>query len=142
MLIPTRLLAGLALALPLLAQSAGTKSFANTVYDPDARTGSGWWHWVVCNIPAGVTALPEDAGRADGTGLPAGAVHGRTDFGSAAFGGACPPPGDKPRRYRFTVHALKVEKPDLPPDASAAMVGFMIHANRLASVTLQARYGR
>jgi Raf kinase inhibitor-like YbhB/YbcL family protein len=121
---------------------AGTKSFAVTVYDPDAPTGSGWWHWVVYNLPADTTALPEGAGRADGKGLPAGAVQGRTDFGTAGFGGACPPAGDKPHRYRFTVHALKVEKLDLPPDATAAMVGFMLHANRLGSATLEARYGR
>jgi Raf kinase inhibitor-like YbhB/YbcL family protein len=121
---------------------AGTKSFALTVYDPDAPTGSGWWHWVVYNLPAGTSSLPEGAGSAEGKGLPAGAVQGRTDFGTAGFGGACPPAGDKPHRYRFTVHALKVEKLDLPADASAAMVGFMIHANRLASATLEARYGR
>jgi Raf kinase inhibitor-like YbhB/YbcL family protein len=121
---------------------AGTRSFAVTVYDPDAPTGSGWWHWMVYNLPASTTSLPEGAGSADGKGLPAGAVQGRTDFGSTGFGGACPPPGDKPHRYQFTVHALKVEKLDLPPDASAAMVGFMLHAHRLGSATLEARYGR
>lgn len=120
----------------------GTKSFALTVYDPDAPTGSGWWHWVVYNLPADTTSLPEGAGAADGKGLPAGAVQGRTDFGTAAFGGACPPKGDRPHRYLFTVHALKTDKLELPPDASAAMVGFMINANRLGSATLRARYAR
>lgn len=119
-----------------------TKSFALTVYDPDAPTGSGWWHWVVYNIPATTTELPEGAGGADGKGLPAGAVQGRTDFGAPGFGGACPPKGDKPHRYIFTVHALKTDKLELPADASAALVGFMIHANRLGKAGFEAKYGR
>jgi len=122
---------------------SGTKSYAVTVYDPDAPTGSGWWHWVVYNIPATITELPEGAGAADGKGaLPAGAAQGRTDFGSAAFGGACPPPGDKPHRYIFTVYALKTDKIDVPADASAALVGFMINANKLAKAGFEAKYGR
>jgi Raf kinase inhibitor-like YbhB/YbcL family protein len=121
---------------------AGTKSFAVTVYDPDAPTGSGWWHWVVYNIPATVSELPEGAGAADGKGLPAGAVQGRTDFGAPGFGGACPPVGDKPHRYVFTVYALKSEKLDIPPDGTAALVGFMINANKLGEAKFTARYGR
>ena len=119
-----------------------TKSFAVTVYDPDAPTGSGWWHWVVYNIPATATELPEGAGAADGKGLPAGAVQGRTDFGAAGFGGACPPKGDKPHRYIFTVHALKVDKLEVPADATAALVGFMLHANGLGKASFEAKYGR
>ena len=121
---------------------AGTKSFAITAYDPDAPTGSGWWHWVVYNIPANVTGVPENAGEASGANLPAGSVQGRTDFGSAGYGGACPPPGDKPHRYVFTVHALKVEKLELPADATAALVGYMINANRLGKASFTARFGR
>jgi Raf kinase inhibitor-like YbhB/YbcL family protein len=121
---------------------AGTKSLAVTVYDPDAPTGSGWWHWVVYNLPAGTTSLPEGAGSADGKGLPAGAVQGRTDFGSAAFGGACPPVGDKPHRYIFTVFALKTEKIELPADATAALVGYMLNANKLGSASFTAKFGR
>lgn len=121
---------------------AGTKSFAVTLYDPDAPTGSGWWHWVVYNIPADATGLPEGAGAAGGNGLPAGSVQGRTDFGSAAFGGACPPVGDKPHHYVFTVFALKTDKIDVPPDASAALIGFMVHANTLAKASFSALYGR
>jgi Raf kinase inhibitor-like YbhB/YbcL family protein len=120
----------------------GTKSFALTVYDPDAPTGSGWWHWVVYNMPANVSELPEGAGAPDGKGLPAGTAQGRTDFGAPGFGGACPPKGDKPHRYIFTVYALKTEKLDLPADATAALVGFMIHANQLGKASFQARYGR
>ena len=121
---------------------SGTKSYAVTVYDPDAPTGSGWWHWVVYNIPASATELAEGAGGPDGKGLPAGAAQGRTDFGSAGFGGACPPKGDKPHRYIFTVHALKTDKIEVPADASATLVGFMLNANRLAKASFEARYGR
>ncbi len=119
-----------------------TKSFALTVYDPDAPTGSGWWHWVIYNIPASATELPEGAGTAEGKGLPAGSQQGRTDFGAPGFGGACPPPGDKPHRYIFTVYALKADKLDIPQDGTAALVGYMINANKLASATFTAKYGR
>jgi Raf kinase inhibitor-like YbhB/YbcL family protein len=121
---------------------AGTKSFALTVYDPDAPTGSGWWHWVVYNIPATATELPEGAGTAEGKALPAGSAQGRTDFGAPGFGGACPPPGDKPHRYIFTVYALKADKLDIPPDGTAALVGYMINANKLAAASFTAKYGR
>jgi Raf kinase inhibitor-like YbhB/YbcL family protein len=121
---------------------SGTKSYAVTVYDPDAPTGSGWWHWVVYNIPAAAGELPEGAGGADAKGLPAGAVQGRTDFGAPGFGGACPPAGDKPHRYIFTVYALKTDKIDAPADASAALIGFMIHANQLGKASFEAKYGR
>jgi Raf kinase inhibitor-like YbhB/YbcL family protein len=120
----------------------GTKSFALTVYDPDAPTGSGWWHWVVINLPATVNELPAGAGDASGTKLPAGATQVRTDFGQPAFGGACPPPGDKPHRYIFTVYALKTDKIDVPADATAAMAGFMINANQIGKATFTAQYGR
>ena len=121
---------------------AGTKGYALTVYDPDAPTGSGWWHWVVYNIPANAAELPEGAGTADGKGLPAGSAQGKTDFGAPGFGGACPPKGDKPHRYIFTVYALKTDKLDIPPDGTAALVGFMIHANQLAKASFEAKYGR
>ena len=120
----------------------GTKSFALTIYDPDAPTGSGWWHWVVYDIPADVTGMPEGAGDASGAKLPAGAKQGRTDYGTHAFGGACPPPGDKPHRYIFTVNALKVEKLDVPAEASPALIGYMVHANRIAKASFKAKYGR
>lgn len=119
-----------------------TKSFAVTVYDPDAPTGSGWWHWMVINIPANVTELPGNAGAANSTTLPAGATQSRIDYGVNAWGGVCPPQGDKPHRYIFTVHALKVEKLDVPADATAALTGFMINANTLAKTSFTAKYGR
>ena len=120
----------------------GTKSFALTVYDPDAPTGSGWWHWVVINIPANVHDLAANAGALNSTTLPEGAVQVRTDFGSAAWGGPCPPQGDKPHRYIFTVYALKTDKIEIPADATAALAGYMIHANMLGKASFTAKYGR
>jgi Raf kinase inhibitor-like YbhB/YbcL family protein len=121
---------------------AGTKSFAITVYDPDAPTGSGWWHWVVANIPADTASLPQGAGDATGSKLPKGAVQIRTDFGAPGYGGPCPPVGHGDHRYVFTVHALKVDKLDLPDGASPALVGFNLHFNTLAKASLTAKYGR
>lgn len=121
---------------------AGTRSFAVTVYDPDAPTGSGWWHWVVFNIPAGATALPAGAGDPDAAKLPKDAVQSQTDFGKPGFGGPCPPKGDKPHRYIFTVHALKTDKLDLDDKAMPALVGFMLNANRLEKASFTATYGR
>lgn len=120
----------------------GTQSYAVTVYDPDAPTGSGWWHWVLVNVPASVTELKPDAGNASNANLPQGARQVRTDYGTSAWGGACPPPGDKPHRYVFTVHALKVNKLDIPQDATAALAGFMINANSLGKASFTAKYGR
>ena len=121
---------------------AGTKSFVVTCYDPDAPTGSGWWHWTVVNIAQQVTGLAAGAGDKNNAKLPAGAIQGRNDFGYAGFGGACPPAGDKPHRYRFTVWALDV--PTLPVDAgtSGALVGYLLHSHALASVQLTAMAGR
>lgn len=117
----------------------GTKSYAITVYDPDAPTGSGWWHWTVVNIPATVTKLKE--GDSHKGNLPSGAVEGRTDFGRPGYGGPCPPPG-KPHRYIFTVHALKVEKLDVDHESSGAMVGFNVNANSLGKASFTVKYGR
>lgn len=121
---------------------ADTKSFAVTVHDPDAPTGSGWWHWTVVNLPASAAALPRGAGDASGKGLPAGAVQSRTDFGKPGYGGPCPPKGDKPHRYVFTVFALKTDRLPVEAEASGAMAGFMINANTLAKASLTASYGR
>jgi Raf kinase inhibitor-like YbhB/YbcL family protein len=121
---------------------AATRSFALTVYDPDAPTGSGWWHWVMFDIPATTTGLPAGAGDPAGGKAPKGAVQTTTDFGRPGFGGPCPPPGDKPHRYVFTLYALKVDKLGADPAATAAMVGFMLNANALGKATFTVYYGR
>jgi Raf kinase inhibitor-like YbhB/YbcL family protein len=120
----------------------GTKSFAVTVYDPDAPTGSGWWHWMVIDIPADVNELAADAGEVNSTTLPKGAVQNRIDYGFAGWGGTCPPKGDKPHRYIFTVFALKTDKLDVPADATAALTGYMIRGNALGKASFTAKYGR
>ncbi|MER3553755.1 MAG: YbhB/YbcL family Raf kinase inhibitor-like protein [Meiothermus sp.] len=121
---------------------AGTKSFAVNVYDPDAPTGSGFWHWIIFNIPANVNKLAKGAGDPKGSGAPAGSVQSRNDAGMNGYLGPCPPQGDKPHRYIFTVFALKTDKIDIPADASGALVGFNLNANALAKATLTATYGR
>jgi Raf kinase inhibitor-like YbhB/YbcL family protein len=113
----------------------GTKSFVITLYDPDATSGSGWWHWSVYNIPVSVTSLPRNAGA--GEGIPKGAVQGMTDFGGYGFAGACPPSGQV-HRYEFRVHALSVEQLELPENATPAMVGFMTRANAIDVAKLTA----
>lgn len=118
---------------------AGTRSFVVTLFDPDAPTGSGWWHWIVANIPANCTALPRGAGSGQ-PGLPRGAVQARTDFGRPGYGGAAPPPGG-PHRYIFTVHALKVDQIDVDENSSGAMVGFLVNLQRLGSASLTMHYG-
>ena len=120
----------------------GTKSFALTVYDLDAPTGSGWWHWVVFNIPSNVTSLAKNAGNPQANLTPAGSVQSRTDFGKPGYGGPCPPAGDKPHRYQITVYALKVDKLPLDETAPAAMVGFYLHQNLLKKSVLSASYSR
>jgi Raf kinase inhibitor-like YbhB/YbcL family protein len=120
---------------------AGTKSFVLTMFDPDAPTGSGFWHWVVVNIPSSAGALANGASRSAAK-LPAGTLETRTDLGAPGYGGPCPPAGDKPHRYIFTLHALKVEKLDVDVQTSAAVIGFNVHMQEIGRATLSARYGR
>lgn len=119
-----------------------TKSFAVTVYDPDAPTGSGWWHWVVFNIPPEVRELQKNAGDPSSGLAPKGSVQSRTDFGKPGYGGPCPPPGDKPHRYIFTVYALDVDKLPLDENAPGAMVGFNLKRHTIAKTTLTGKFSR
>jgi Raf kinase inhibitor-like YbhB/YbcL family protein len=117
-----------------------TQSFAVTCFDPDAPTLSGWWHWLVADLPATTTELAHGAGAPDGSGLPASAVQFRTDYGSYGYQGSAPPPGDFPHRYYFVVHALDVPSLGLAADTPAAVVGFHLTAHALARATLVATY--
>ncbi len=118
----------------------GTKSFAVTVYDPDAPTGSGWWHWVVFNIPVSVSELKTNAGNIE-TGLaPEGCTQSITSFGQSGYGGACPPKGDKPHAYIFTVYALGIDKIELEANAPPAMVGYYLNANVIEKASVISYY--
>lgn len=118
----------------------GTKSYVVTVYDPDAPTGSGWWHWAVANIPAGVTELKEGAGSAGGV-MPPGSLAVRGDNGMPGYGGICPPEGQT-HKYVITVHALKVERLDLPATATPALLGFMTSGASLGKASVTVKGGR
>jgi hypothetical protein len=119
----------------------GTKSFALTCFDPDAPTGSGFWHWVVVNIPPNIASLEAGAGNPGGN-LPAGALQVRTDFGAPGYGGPCPPEGDHPHRYIFTVFAVSMEELPVTADTAAAVVGFYLNFNTLDKASLMGLYKR
>lgn len=121
---------------------AGTKSFAVTCYDPDAPTGSGFWHWLVVNIPAHVSELALGAGNPTSGKLPKGALMTRTDYGTPAYGGPCPPEGDHPHHYLFTVFAVGVESLPVQVETSAAVVGFNLHFNTLAKAMIMGLFKR
>jgi Raf kinase inhibitor-like YbhB/YbcL family protein len=119
-------------------QPDGTRGFVVTCFDPDAPTGSGFWHWVLVGLPAENTELRHGAGRPGD--VPAGAFHVRNDYGTSDYGGAAPPAGDRPHRYIFAVHALDTEDLGLDPAVSPAYVGFNVTFHILARATLTAMY--
>jgi len=119
---------------------AETKSFAITGYDPDAPTGSGFWHWAVADIPAGAGELPAGAGSPGSPDLPAGAITLRNDAGFAGYLGAAPPAGHGPHRYVFAVHAVDVEKLGVGADAAPAILGFNLFSHTLARALIVASY--
>lgn len=121
---------------------AGTKSFAVTMYDPDAPTGSGFWHWVIFDIPASVTELKTDAGDLSKNLAPAGSIQSKTDFGQPGYGGPCPPEGHGFHQYIITVYALKTDKLGADQNASGALVGFNLYSNTIAKASLIMYYKR
>ncbi len=128
-------------ALHISGVPAHTKSLAVTIHDPDAATQSGWWHWLLYDLPVKTRRLAEGAGSAGGK-LPSGARQGPNDFGSRDYGGVCPPAGDRPHRYHVTLWALKVSSLAAPASASAALIDYLIEANAIAHRTVIVRYSR
>lgn len=120
----------------------GTKSFAITMYDPDAPTGSGWWHWVVFDLPSDTMELAKDAGNISKGLMPKNAIQSVTNYGSAGYGGPCPPPGHGIHQYVITVHALKVDKLGLDAKTNPAIVGYYIWNNTLAKASIVSYYKR
>jgi hypothetical protein len=117
-----------------------TESFVVTCYDPDAPTGSGFWHWAVANIPASVTELPRGAGSPGGEGLPEGAVMLAGDAGANQYIGAAPPSGHGPHRYYFAVHALSADSLEVDADTRPGLLGFQMFGKTLARGMIVATY--
>ncbi len=121
---------------------SGTKSFAVTIYDEDAPTGSGWWHWLIFDIPATTKQLETGAGNLSLNLAPIGSIQSFTDFKAQEYGGPCPPEGAKAHRYVITVFALKTEKLGLDANANPALVGFMLEQNAIEKSSIIFYYKR
>jgi hypothetical protein len=120
---------------------AETKSFAITVHDPDAPTGSGFWHWLALNIPAGVTDLPTGAGSEGSDNLPDGVLQLRNDAGTRGYVGSAPPPGDLAHRYVHTVHAVDVERLDVEAESAPAIAGFNLRFHTIGRAQIVPVFG-
>lgn len=120
----------------------GTKSFAVTMYDPDAPTGSGWWHWVMFDIPANVMSLPANAGNLTKKLAPTGSIQSVTNYGTHGYGGPCPPQGHGFHQYIITVYALKTTKLGLDKNANPALVGYYLNSNALQKASVVMYYKR
>ncbi|RZT96374.1 hypothetical protein EV201_1012 [Ancylomarina subtilis] len=119
-----------------------TQSFAITMYDPDAPTGSGWWHWVVFDIPKNVSEIKSNAGNLSSKLMPQQAIQSRTDFGGYGYGGPCPPQGDGFHKYEITIYALSVDKLGLEKDANPALVGFYLNSKTIEKATITMYFKR
>ena len=117
----------------------GTKSFAITIYDEDAPTGSGWWHWAVVNIPVGTSKIETGA---SGKKMPKGTIEVLNDYGTIGFGGACPPKGDKAHRYVITVYALDVDTLPIKQETNDPIVGYQINAHTISKASMISYYQR
>lgn len=120
----------------------GTKSFAVTIHDPAAPSGSGWWHWLIFDIPATINELVSNAGDVASNLAPKGSIQSLNDFGEYGYDGPCPPEGDRPHPYIITVHALNVEKLDLDKDTNPAKIGFTMGFKTIAKASMIMYYGR
>ncbi|MEM6526073.1 MAG: YbhB/YbcL family Raf kinase inhibitor-like protein [Bacteroidota bacterium] len=120
----------------------GTKSFAVTMYDPDAPTGSGWWHWVVFDIPANVNELVSNAGNVASNLAPKNAIQSITNYGAKGYGGPCPPEGHGIHQYIITVYALKTDKLGLDENTNPAVVGYYLWNNTIAKASIVTYYQR
>lgn len=127
-------------ALEWTGAPTGTKSFAITLFDPDAEVGKGWWHWIIYDIPPTVTALPKNAGNSEQRLAPEGSVQGESDGGTPGYGGPCPPRGDDEHRYVFKIYALDTDK--LPAPADSPAIPLHLHFHSLAQATLIGLYSR
>ncbi len=120
----------------------GTKSFAVTMYDPDAPTGSGWWHWLAFDIPNDINEIAKNAGNVESKLMPAGAIQSITDYGAYGYGGPCPPENHGMHQYVITVYALKVDKLGLDENTNPAVVGYYLWNNTIAKSSIVTYYER